>query len=185
VGSERRRSAYIAAGLLTFLVGFVLDMFISAAMSQGSEVGADALAALSLYFGLFLLPAGVQLVKIRRLQRDLFLFGLIRHGQADSALAVLKAYVEVNVGDIHAHERFIEALLAEGHTEEAAVEALTLLHVDPYNFDASLLLAHAYLELGLLERCQQVCNGYLEVSGHCFEFQDILDRATVGLRSAA
>src|SRR6185369_8778741 len=134
--------------------------------------GSESLAAASMYFGLILLPAGIQLVKIRALQRDLMLFRLIREGKADSTLAILKAYVEVNAGDVHAHERYIEALLADGRTKDAAIEALTLLHVDPYNFDASLLLAHAYLELGLLDRCQQVCNGYLEVSGHCFEFQD-------------
>jgi eukaryotic-like serine/threonine-protein kinase len=184
LGSERRRPWYVVAGFVLIIGGslFVPD---ASALFGLDATTRTFIPAVSLFFGLLFIPAGVELVKIRRLQRDLLLFSLIREGGAEDSLGVLKAYVEVNVGDIHAHERYIEGLLAADRAEDAAVEALTLLRVDPYNFDASLLLAHAYLELGLLDRCKQVCNGYLEVSGHCFEFQDVLDRAKGQERSAA
>jgi hypothetical protein len=79
--------------------------------------------------------------------------------------------------------RYIDALLVAGHTAEAAVEARLALDIDPYNLPATLLLANAYLELGLVERCEQVCNGYLEVAPQCFEFEEL--RSTVLKRAKA
>ena len=79
--------------------------------------------------------------------------------------------------------RYIEALLGARQTAEAVVEARLVLDVDPYNLPATLLLAHAYLELGLFDRCEQVCNGYLEIAGQCFEFEEL--RQTVIRRREA
>ena len=57
--------------------------------------------------------------------------------------------------------------------KEAAVEARLLLDQDPYHFNGNLLLANAYYALGLYEDCAAVCDAYLAVAGHCFEFADL------------
>ena len=53
------------------------------------------------------------------------------------------------------------------------MEAQLLLRQDPYHFNGNLLLANAYYTLGLHEDCLKVCESYLEVSGYCFELNEL------------
>lgn len=184
-GAERRSRLRVVAGVCVLMAGFCAAVFVTAVI--GAIVGEERASLLSmaeLGFGLFLLPAGTRLLRLRNLRRDLVLFRMIRSGR-QGALDSLAQYVRAHSGDVHAQERYIEGLLATDQAADAVVEARTLLTVDPYNFDASLLLAHAYYDLGLYERCEQVCYGYLETSGQCFEFQDILARTKARLAEAA
>lgn len=165
-----------AALLLAFLEGF----------AAVAIIGKDAdpiLSVVSTAFGLIGLAAAMDFVKLRRAQRELTLVQSLRTGNREESLEVLRQYVSTATGDMNLRRRYIEALLATGKTAEAAVEAKLVLEIDPYNLPASLLLANAYLELGLLERCEQVCNGYLEISPQCFEFEE-LRQASIRRRGA-
>jgi hypothetical protein len=51
-----------------------------------------------------------------------------------------------------------------------------MLVQDPYNFNGNLLLANTYYILGLYDDCAAVCERYLDVSGYCFEFADLLQQ---------
>lgn len=72
--------------------------------------------------------------------------------------------------------KYVEAMLAQGLMEDVIVECQLILEIDPYNFNANLLLANALVEMGLFEDAATVCREYLDVSGYCFEFQMLLDR---------
>jgi serine/threonine protein kinase len=78
--------------------------------------------------------------------------------------------------DILYRLKFVEAMLANGMLEDVAIECRLILEIDPYNFNANLLLANTLVELGLLDDAVAVCRNYLAVSGYCFEFQMLLDR---------
>lgn len=115
------------------------------------------------------------LVRARSIERELFLMESIRNAALDQEkiLEVMKDYVDSHRGDLNLQERYTQALIARGRYEEAIVEARLMLKTDPYNFSASLMLADAYLEVGLAEECLGVCRSYLAVSGQCFEFTDL------------
>src|SRR5262249_39018762 len=90
------------------------------------------------------------MIRARSLERDLFLMESVRNStlKPNEVLSLMKEFVDAHVGDLNIHERYLQALLARGKNEEAIVEARVMLQTDPYNFSASLLLAHAYLQVG-------------------------------------
>ncbi|MCR4413217.1 MAG: serine/threonine protein kinase [Thermoguttaceae bacterium] len=160
-----------------------LPDFLEAAAS-GLDEGAQR-ALQSIYVsGLFVYylvvaPAAIHFfAKARRLRRDLALRRLLRAAGADAArrLAQLRSLVDHHPEDSDLHHRFAEALLAQGHAGEAAIEARLIIQRDPYHFAANLLLAHAYLELKCYSSCRRVCDHYLAASGHCFEFAELRQR---------
>jgi len=173
-GQTRKRPLITLLGLLIILGALVAAAVISTVVTEiMGEDTATALIVVSMLLSLFSLFAASNFVKFRRAQRELTLLQSLRTSDRERSLSVLRQYVSSAPGDMNIRHRYVEALLAAGQTAEAAVEARLVLDIDPYNFIATLLLAHAYLELGLLDRCEQTCNGYLEIAGQCFEFQEL------------
>jgi len=134
-------------------------------------------AAIGLVLAYFALPAvaGACFAQMRRLQRERLLRDLARQGDVSSEryLAALRDALESRYEDVGMHLSYAEALYARGRIDEAAAEARLVLRQDPYNFNGNLLLANAYLALGLHRECVELCDGYLAVSGYCFEFADL------------
>jgi len=183
-GQIRKRPLFTWLGFGVLAAAIVYQLiFDTITTAIAGEDIATMVGVISLLMGYFALPAAAHFVNLRRAQRELTLLQSLRTSDRGQALSVLRQYVNGAPGDMNIRRRYLEALLALGQTAEAAVEARLLLEIDPYNFPATLLLAHAYLELGLLERCEQVCNGYLEVAGQCFEFEEF--RETIARRKEA
>ena len=121
---------------------------------------------------------------IRRAWRRVSLLRAIRKNQEPGEqLYALKQLVDLYPTDIVIRQRYAEALLWWGFTKEAVVEGKTILCMDPYNIDSTFLVAFGYQQLGLWELCEQVCDGYLSVSPHSFEFEE-LRRTCKGENSA-
>jgi hypothetical protein len=120
---------------------------------------------------------------LRRLQREKALRGLAREGDAGSGryLEALREAVDERFEDVGLHLKYAEALYARGMIVEAAAECRLLLRQDPYNFAGGLLLANAYLALGMKRECVALCDWYLEISGYGFEFAELREQ---GLRRA-
>jgi len=114
------------------------------------------------------------------LRRELALRRTISESAAspDECLVHIKAFVDSHPGDANFSQKYLDALLVRGRLRESVVEARLLLENDPYNFGTSLALAHAYLELGLYPQCAAICEGYLTVSGYCFEFVQLRDECS-------
>jgi serine/threonine-protein kinase len=121
---------------------------------------------------------GALYVSMRRLQRELTLRNAALESGTDSDryLQALRDALDSRFEDVGLHLKYAEALFARGRVKEAAVEARVLLRQDPYHFSANLLLANAYLGLGLWEDCVAVCDRYLAVSGYCFEFHELREQ---------
>jgi serine/threonine-protein kinase len=168
-GQTRRRTLLTIAGLASTVAAF----FAGAAVGIVLGDGADAIVTIGLLFGLANLVAAGNFVALRRAEREHTLVRTLRMGRREDVLSTLHEYVSAAPSDMGIRRRFMEALLASGRAVEAAVEAKLALEVDPYNLAVTLVLANAYLELGLHERCEQVCNGYLEIAGQCFEFEEL------------
>lgn len=115
---------------------------------------------------------------IRRVQREQALRTIALESGTNSIryLDLLRHMVDTRFEDVGFHLKYAEALFARGLLREAAVEARLLLKQDPYHFNGSLLLANAYLALGLKDDCLAVCDQYLEVSGYCFEFSELREQ---------
>jgi serine/threonine-protein kinase len=103
----------------------------------------------------------------------------------DRYLATMRGFLDYRFEDVGFHLKYAEALLARGRAREVAVEAKLLLLQDPYNFNGNLLLANAYYALGLHEDCAAVCDAYLAVAGHCFEFGELRQQCARQLGGAA
>ncbi len=88
----------------------------------------------------------------------------------------MKLIVAERPNDLLFRIKYVEAMLSLGHLDDVIVECQLILEIDPYNFNANLLLANALIELGLFEDAATLCQEYLEVSGYCFEFQMLLER---------
>ncbi len=89
---------------------------------------------------------------------------------------IIKNFVDIHWGNMNVHQKYIELLFLEKRFEEAIVESKLALDVDPYNFSVTLFLANGYFEVGLYEKCIEVCNGYLSVSNYSFEFSDMKEK---------
>jgi serine/threonine-protein kinase len=128
---------------------------------------------------LFLPPiAGAIYAALRRLEREQLLRTAAAEGGAgsDRYLTALRDALDSRFEDVGFHLKYAEALFARGQVKEAAAECRLLLRQDPYNFNGNLLLANAYHALGLLGDCAAVCDGYLAVSGYCFEFGELREQ---------
>jgi serine/threonine-protein kinase len=127
------------------------------------------------------LPAigGAFYATLRRLHRESLLRDVARDAGPESAfyLQLLSRSLDSRFEDVGLHLKYAEALFARGKIAEAAVESRLLLVQDAYHFNGNLLLANAYFQLGLYEECAAVCEDFLKVSGHCFEFGDLLAHA--------
>ncbi|HYN20881.1 MAG TPA: hypothetical protein VE078_07975, partial [Thermoanaerobaculia bacterium] len=186
LGLERKRSNLkVAGGVGLMLLGFLAAFLLVILLPENLQ--AVLFAVILLYNTPLTLLALYFVVKARRLQRDLFLLEAVRLAGTDRErlLQALKDFVDMNAGDLNVREKYIEALLAAGRTRDAIVESKLMLEVDPYNFAASLFLAHGYFETGLLQECLAVCHGYLAQSGQCFEFADLAARCEIPGRAAA
>ncbi len=192
-GVERKTSrGKVAGGVGLLILGFLASVLFVGLLGTILGIEPEAIQGLYLVLGLLyetplLLVALHFVVKARRLQRDLFLLEAVRLAGTDREQLIegFRRFVDVSTGDLSVREKYVQALIAVGRTREAIVEAKLILEVDPYNFAASLLLAHGYFELGLLRECLAVCNGYLALSGQCFEFADLAARCEIPGRAAA
>jgi serine/threonine-protein kinase len=122
--------------------------------------------------------AGAHYATLRRLEREKVLREVALEGSAvsDRYLRVLRDTLSSRFEDVGLHLKYAEALFARGQLKEAAVEARLILRQDRYHFNATLLLANAYLVLGLVEDCAAVCDRYLAVSGYCFELTELREQ---------
>jgi serine/threonine-protein kinase len=121
---------------------------------------------------------GDHYARMRRLERERVLREAAQEEGADSDryLEALRESVDRRFEDVGLHLKYAEALFARGRVRDAAVEASLLLRQDAYHFNGNLLLANAYLALGLVEDCAAVCDRYLAVSGYCFEFGELREQ---------
>ncbi len=102
---------------------------------------------------------------------------LVENPNADPCyLDKMKSIVADRPNDLLFRIKYVESMLSLGYLEDVIVECQLILEIDPYNFNANLLLANALIEVGLFEDAATVCQEYLEVSGYCFEFQILLER---------
>jgi hypothetical protein len=128
----------------------------------------------------FFLPviAGALYATLRRLEREWMLRNAARQESDGSEryLQALRDALDTRFEDVGLHLKYAETLFARGRIKEAAVEARLLLDQDSYHFNGNLLLANAYHALGLWEDCLAVCDGYLAVSGYCFEFGELREQ---------
>lgn len=110
--------------------------------------------------------------KTQQLKEKLIVHNLLRESSSDrkKLISTLKRFVDTNWKNINVRQKYIELLLLDGKTKEAIVEAELAIEVDPYNFGINLLLANAYMELGLNDECIKMCVSYLATSSYCFEF---------------
>jgi len=117
-------------------------------------------------------------VGVRRLHREKLLrdSAMKDHLHSEEDLEALRRSLDTRFEDVGFHLKYAEALYARGRVKESAVEARLLLRQDPYHFNGNLLLANAYFQLDLLQDCIELCEGYLQVSGYCFEFNELRDQ---------
>ncbi|MFO0844971.1 MAG: protein kinase [Gemmataceae bacterium] len=125
------------------------------------------------------IAAGSMFAGLRRLQREKLLRDLAREEGPGSEryLQALEQALDSRFEDVGFHLKYAEALFARGRVKEAAAECRVLLRQDPYNFNGNLLLANAYFALDLDPECVAQCDGYLGVSGYCFEFSELREQA--------
>jgi hypothetical protein len=140
-------------------------------------VGVILLATVYLVWLFLPVIAGSLFAGLRRLEREKLLRDLALQGEAgsDEYLEALRQAVDTRFEDVGLHLKYAEALYARGQVKEAAAELRLLVRQDPYHFSGNLLLANAYRALGLDALCAEVCEGYLAVSGYCFEFAELLE----------
>jgi serine/threonine-protein kinase len=176
---------------LTMFVGPVGGYFQAMEVYLKAQVGSPVAAIAVITVGILVivlfilwlfLPvfAGGLFAGLRRLQREKALRDLAREGQvgSDRYLEALREAVDERFEDVGLHLKYAEALYARGRIIDAATECRLLLRQDPYNFAGCLLLANAYLALGLKRECVELCDWYLDVSGYCFEFAELREQST-------
>ncbi|MCA9140231.1 MAG: protein kinase [Planctomycetales bacterium] len=114
----------------------------------------------------------------RKLRREISLRVSLREGFGSRQAYVghLDLLIEAFPDDSYLQQKYVEALLSHHRYSDAAAEALLILEEDPYDFAANLLLAHCYLESAAHLQCAAICDQYLAISGHCFEFHELRTR---------
>lgn len=170
---RKHRLWYTIGGLGLVILGFRLIMF-TLGYLQWTQIEIVSMILFLVRTGFSLLAAS-QLVKMKQREREALLLRALRMGgsQPTKLIGLLREFVDLYLGNINVHQKYAEALLFYGQTKEAVVEAKCILDIDPYNFGATLLLAHGYFDLGLYGECDAVCNHYLAASGYSFEFSDL------------
>lgn len=123
-------------------------------------------------------------IKIRRLNEDLILHKRLREfsQNREEIIHIIKKFLDLHWGNINLHQKYIELLFFDKRFEEAIVESKLALDLDPYNFAVTLFLANGYFEVGLYEKCIEVCNGYLSISNYSFEFSEIKEKCELILK---
>jgi serine/threonine-protein kinase len=178
VGEPPPNGSVASSGNLQFLVGI------------GDFLGLPSQALLFCLLGLvvvlsLLLPvvgsaAYVNLRKARR-EQALLRVALSDRTGCDGYLDLMRDMLATRFEDVEFHLRYAELLYARGDHRDAAVEARLITVQDPYHFNANLLLGNAYFALGLRQDCKRVCDDYLEVTGYCFEFQELREQCVRGV----
>jgi serine/threonine-protein kinase len=132
----------------------------------------------------FLIASIKSFIKIRRLNEDLILHKRLREfsQNREEIIHIIKKFLDLHWGNINLHQKYIELLFFDKRFEEAIVESKLALDVDPYNFAVTLFLANGYFEVGLYEKCIEVCNGYLSISNYSFEFSEIKEKCELILK---
>ena len=189
LGQERGQAKLNVGGFALMLggvlVSFITWFVISTLLLLGGVSQVDLNTYLSIWNNLsifvslpFVLLAFHYILKVKRLEKEVFLFNTLRTKsiELDSLSKILREFIDINLGEINIHQKYVETLLMLGRDKDAVVESQRILEIDPYNFGANLLLAHGYLELGLYEECIKVCNNYLAISGYSFEFEDLREQ---------
>jgi hypothetical protein len=77
-------------------------------------------------------------------------------------------------GNLAIRTELARAFLAEQNPTRAAVQARLVIDRDPYNYEATLLLATALRALRQHSVCARICQRYLAANPHCFELQEFM-----------
>jgi hypothetical protein len=157
---------------------------LSDALGIPGPVLLTALVLIALVLNILLPVVGsAAFANLRRAGRERALVDAAVAGRAGSAefLDLMRDLLATRFEDVGFHLRYAELLYARGDHRAAAVEARMITVQDPYHFEANLLLANAYLALGLAGDCRKVCDDYLAVTGYCFEFQELRDQCAAGV----
>lgn len=184
IGQERRKKFYTLSGVITIIFGTLISSIVqykifNIILDVSQTENTYLYTRIQPFIALpFLLASTHYFVKIRRLKEDLLLHQMLREfsQNREKIINLIKKFVDIHWGNINIHQKYIELLFLDKRFEEAIVESKLALYIDPYNFAATLFLANGYFEVGLYEKCIEVCNGYLSISNYSFEFSDLKEK---------
>jgi serine/threonine protein kinase len=183
IGQERRRFFYTITGVIFLIFGYFASYIVEEKFSmffQVNQTENNSLYRIIRLFisSLFMMTSTHYFVKIRRLKEDLLIHKTLREFSHNRGkiINLVKNFVNIHWGNMNIHQKYIELLFWDKRFEEAIVESKLVLDIDPYNFAATLFLANGYFEVGLCEKCIEVCNGYLSVSNYSFEFSELKEK---------
>lgn len=156
-------------------MGTLVEIFIDA---YNHIINNSEIVGISLIKLPFLVIIINKLLEIRVLKQNLFLHKSLREFPQNRSkiIRIVKKIVDINWGNMNVHQRYIEMLFFDKRFDKAIVESKLVLDINPYNFHATLFLANGYFEVGLYEKCIEVCNGYLSISNNSFEFSDMKEK---------
>lgn len=122
--------------------------------------------------------AAFYLLKYRRLRREMLLTTEIRNMGSDveAVILLLNQHLQSRAEDLAIRLRLAEAYTAIGDLKNCIAEAQLVLDTDPYNFQANLLVAESYLQLGCPDLSMRTCTTFHVHCGDYFEFSDIRNR---------
>jgi serine/threonine protein kinase len=121
---------------------------------------------------------GLTAARFDRTRRELLALQLCGLAAGEKLSDTLKCQLDAAPDDDALRIRYARALVAENAPAKGAVEAQLALDGDPYNFEATLLLANSLLSLGHYAHCREVCATYLKTTPHCFEIEELLYRCS-------
>ncbi|MFN6468704.1 MAG: protein kinase domain-containing protein [Nostoc sp. SerVER01] len=183
IGQEKRKNFYTTSGVIVMFIGVLVSFFMGVIFYN--FLGANHTENISIYTKLqpllilpFVVASTHYFIKIRRLKEDLLIHKMLREfsQNREEIINLIKKFVDIHWGNTNVHQKYIELLFLERRFEEAIVESKLALDIDHYNFAATLFLANGYFEVGLYEKCIEVCNGYLSISNYSFEFSDMKEK---------
>ncbi|WP_414569852.1 protein kinase domain-containing protein [Nostoc sp. CCY 9925] len=187
IGQEKRKKFYTLSSVIVIFSGLLVSINVqekifNIILDVNQAENASLYSMIQLIQLLVSLPFTLasthHFIKIRRLKEDLLLHKMLREfsQNREKIINLIKNFVDIHWGNMNVHQKYIELLFLDKRFEEAIVESKLALYVDPYNFAATLFLANGYFEVGLYEKCIEVCNGYLSVSNYSFEFSDMKEK---------
>ncbi|MDZ7962863.1 MAG: serine/threonine-protein kinase [Aulosira sp. DedQUE10] len=183
IGQEKRKIFHTISGVIVIIFGVLVSSIVEEIFNIVFEINQMENASLYTLIPLlvslpFMLASTHHFVKIRRLKEDLLLHIRLREvsQSREKIINLIKNFLDIHWGNMNVHQKYIELLFLDERFEEAIVESKLVLNVDPYNFAGTLFLANGYFEVGLYEKCIEVCNGYLSVSNYSFEFSDMKEK---------
>ncbi|MDZ8240268.1 MAG: serine/threonine-protein kinase [Nostoc sp. ChiQUE01a] len=180
IGQEKRKTFYTISSVIVIffgvLVSLILGVIFYIFLEPNSTVNISRYSSIQVLISFpFLVASTHHFIKIRRLKEDLLLHKMLREfsQNREKIINLIEKFVDIHWGNTNVHQKYIELLFLDKRFEEAIVESKLALDIDPYNFAATLFLANGYFEVGLYEKCIEVCNGYLSISNYSFEFSDM------------